>query len=608
MHRYRKWLSSIEARQDIKLSDFYDICHSQVLIAGPGSGKTRILVMKAAYLLSEVIKPPQGLACLTYSRKLAREIQNRLWKIGIRKHSNIFIGTLHGFCLNAIARPFSDMFGISLPKPLRIASELRCAKAFRDAKKLTQTYCYRKSDFDIYRRTTYLDFRLGFSVEKELRNPSLEELISHYEKFLYIDTDERAIDFDMLIRISLKLILEEKFIRDILTARFPWILVDEYQDLGVALHRLVTSWANKSEVKVFTIGDPLQCIYQFQGACPQYLENLENDLPDSSMFTLQENYRSSKIISRASSVLCRAPNQRLMSLSMGYFLIWQCTNYSLQCQSAARVINEWICHGIEPEQITILTRNKKGIGEIIQSLGSIPYRTFRHPLYNDYTQLVSWLELVATWCSVGYNDGSVEFEDVLSEWFDIIQCDGILLSQDELFEERIRVYSILRDLCNPQMLLRNWLSQLDSSLGLQNLLDTKLYLFRPDDFEHYHQIKQLVQLGEELEALTVDSFGISIPRKGEVRINTIHGSKGSENDVVVVIGGEQLQKDKNLLYVAMTRARLALVILYSYKAKYVEDMIKRLRGSQNFSFLTHVSPSSLPKMSNEFYAIVQENS
>jgi len=116
---YHKWQKELEGNR-FQWEAFERSTHT-VVIAGPGSGKTRVLAMKIAQLLRDEILPPQGVACLTYTRVMAKELENRLYSLGVSERPNIVVGTVHSFCLGQVVQPFADLFDLGLPKPIRIA-------------------------------------------------------------------------------------------------------------------------------------------------------------------------------------------------------------------------------------------------------------------------------------------------------------------------------------------------------------------------------------------------------------------------------------------------------------------------------------------------------
>ena len=130
---YIEKLSRIEKDEYQKAA--FESQSNTVVLAGPGSGKTTVLTLKAMHLLNSVIAEPRGLACLTYSREAAREFTERLKELGLVRGNNIFLGTVHSFCLTEILGKFSDVYSLNIPTPIRIASEKQRTQLFETAKK-----------------------------------------------------------------------------------------------------------------------------------------------------------------------------------------------------------------------------------------------------------------------------------------------------------------------------------------------------------------------------------------------------------------------------------------------------------------------------------------
>lgn len=96
-----------------------------VVLAGPDSGKTKVLTVKLARLIAEDVAPPRGVACLTYNNECVRELTRRLARLGIRNSRNVFVGTVHSFCLKAVLLPYAKLGGLGLPDPLTTGSKSR---------------------------------------------------------------------------------------------------------------------------------------------------------------------------------------------------------------------------------------------------------------------------------------------------------------------------------------------------------------------------------------------------------------------------------------------------------------------------------------------------
>lgn len=93
-----------------------------VILAGPGSGKTKVLTVKMARMLAEDVTAPRGIACLTFNTECVRELERRLDRLGVRQGPGVFIGTVHSFCLKHILLPFGELANMRLPSPFRVAT------------------------------------------------------------------------------------------------------------------------------------------------------------------------------------------------------------------------------------------------------------------------------------------------------------------------------------------------------------------------------------------------------------------------------------------------------------------------------------------------------
>ncbi|MGO4570344.1 UvrD-helicase domain-containing protein [Microvirga sp. 2TAF3] len=125
-----------------------------VVLAGPGSGKTKTLVLKLARMLAEDVRAPQGVACITYSQECGRELTRRLRELGLREAPNLFVGTVHGFCLRHILTPYARLARLDLPFPLTLATTGQADSIFRQVVEdlLGLNQPYKPHDMGKYRR------------------------------------------------------------------------------------------------------------------------------------------------------------------------------------------------------------------------------------------------------------------------------------------------------------------------------------------------------------------------------------------------------------------------------------------------------------------------
>lgn len=203
------------------------------VLAGPGSGKTKTLVTKLARVMAEDVRPPRGVACITFSNEAARELVRRLRQLGYEHSSRMFVGTVHSFCLMHLLLPFARLAGLQLPHPLKVATESQTREIFNEvAEKLRGIgQPTGKNQVDLHRRV-----HLDRQASSWRQNEELTGLAEAYE-----DALRRCglIDFDDIVHYGQRLVHEHDWVLDVIRAKFPVIAVDEYQDLGGALDRIV---------------------------------------------------------------------------------------------------------------------------------------------------------------------------------------------------------------------------------------------------------------------------------------------------------------------------------------------------------------------------------
>ena len=243
--RYLEKLSRLEKDEYQKAA--FESLNNTVVLAGPGSGKTTVLTLKAIHLLNGIVPEPRGLACLTYSREAAREFTERLKELGLVGRNNIFLGTVHSFCLSEILGKFSDVYSLSIPTPIKIISAKEKAKLFAEAKHNAQCNSYLKIErMDCARMLSIA----GVSTITTDVDGDAELVADEYEKLLF-----RAgyIDYETIIIESTKLLQEKPYVRECISAKYPWFLIDEYQDLGRPLHEMVLSLIDHTNIKFFAV-------------------------------------------------------------------------------------------------------------------------------------------------------------------------------------------------------------------------------------------------------------------------------------------------------------------------------------------------------------------
>jgi DNA helicase-2/ATP-dependent DNA helicase PcrA len=269
---------------------------SVVVRSGPGSGKTRTLVAKVGYLLETHVTARRGVAAITYTRHAAREITTRLAGLGIRPGRRLAASTLHGWCLNSILRPYGPLLGMPVPGPGSVIDAYADAWVSLLQECVDEAGAIANAEWERW-SITRIRRDLAAGNDRDLSDPMVRAAQLFDQRML-----ERGwFDFDSMIAQALRIIRQHPKTGKLIAARYPWIIVDEYQDLGPVLHSLVLALHGEASVKVAAFGDPDQSVMGFTGADPRYLNSLADDRPEEFLdVPLSFNYRCGQAIIAAS--------------------------------------------------------------------------------------------------------------------------------------------------------------------------------------------------------------------------------------------------------------------------------------------------------------------
>ena len=570
----------------------YNIDGHCVVLAGPGSGKTRVLVARVARLLTQRARGPRGVACITYSHEAEREMRARLRELGLNPGKRLFVGTVHGFCLACVVAPFARLFCRDLDSDLAVAGKRQQNNAFQTAFADTGLQAsggaWRRK-FDAYRRTVFSADNGSLHEE-----PELTRLVKRYEDILQ---EQGLLDFDGLVRLALELIRQQEFVRLALEARFPFMVIDEYQDLGYPLHIMARELMRHTQMEVFAVGDVDQSIYGFNGADPRNLLCLAKE-PEVHRIDLNINYRSATEIIDG-SLIALAPNESRNFVSARAGKIGKLC--SLECPKglnqqaeiiATKLLPSFQQQGTSWDQIAILYIDKLDAPSLKHALdvAGINYAGKGDRRY-PRTPFTRWLEDIAAWCSL-YPEtrdrprlGELHFE-----YSKICEQAGLLLNPSPL-SARTLFFEALKSLATPDKPLGQWLVELDNSFNLKSLLRRRGSNL--DDLEDWKAIeKQCVEDGA-LSKFRMDDFARCRGRPDTVTLTTLHSSKGLEFEVVIMPGLEQgripsfrvrtdedMAEARRIFYVGMSRAKDSLYFLYSGWYKYGSGQIRSDGPSQ----------------------------
>src|SRR5512136_452058 len=283
-----------------------------LVLAGPGSGKTRVLTQRVAYLIAyEGVRPYQMLA-VTFTNKAAREMGYRVRDmLGELASDGLWLGTFHSVCARLLRReaehlPFDANYVIYDDD-----DQQRVVKgAIRDLNLDEKTYRPQSVHGAISRAKNELIFPEEYPVQT-YRDEVVKRIYAHYQEGL---KQSNAVDFDDLLLWTAHLLSSFPEVREKYAQKFLHVLVDEFQDTNFAQYVLLKHLASKHG-NIFCVGDPDQSIYRWRGADYRNVQRFEQDFPEAQVILLEQNYRSRQtILNAAMAVIDRNPHRRRKKL------------------------------------------------------------------------------------------------------------------------------------------------------------------------------------------------------------------------------------------------------------------------------------------------------
>ena len=279
-----------------------------LILAGAGSGKTRVISYRTAYLIAKGHAEPEQLLAVTFTNKAAEEMRDRVKQLLAGDSRHLWISTFHSFCAKLLRR---DGQALGLPRDFVIYDSADQLAVVRRA--------LRELDID----DKLLPARQALSLISQAKNQfidpaSLQDQDSGsrgqltakiYERYKRALRDANALDFDDLLLRCVELLATVESVRQRYAEQFRFIMVDEYQDTNQPQYRLIQQLANHHR-NLCVVGDPDQSIYRWRGADLRNIMEFEQDFPEATVVRLEQNYRSTQVILDAASAVIQQNRNR----------------------------------------------------------------------------------------------------------------------------------------------------------------------------------------------------------------------------------------------------------------------------------------------------------
>ncbi len=596
-----------------------------IVIAGPGSGKTRVVTYKIVHLISQGVSP-RNILLVTFTRAAAREMIERARAATGRELDEMVAGTFHSVC-NLFLRRYAALLGYSSNYTIldrddskvmmkharsivleRLPAELR--KNVPREGVLQHLHSYMMNTLSNLEKTLKELAPQFFEIAQ-----IIEEIFAEYamEK-----RKQNVMDYDDLLINFLRLLQENPKVAERLSERFEWILVDEFQDTNIVQY-LIVEELSKVHGNVFVVGDDAQSIYSFRGA---RFENVIDfmKVEGTKVFKIQTNYRSTKrIVDLVNALIPRTSVPKsLRAVRSGGEKPVVVTTLDADEQSSfvGQRIEELLEEGVPLREIAVLYRSNYLSMELQLDLSSrgIPYRVLSGLRFLELAHVkdilaflrivqnpkdvVSWVRAAKLFEGVGDRTAS-KLAELASRYVDsnldyMEAITQVRASRKTNLSRLQELLSEIREMQQPGDMIGHILS---------NFYSEYLLMKYEDAYDREKDVEKLAQLASRYESLerflsdlsVSDDIGPEVYEdKDKVTLTTVHQAKGLEWEVVFVVSvnpGEfpnskaiqegKLDEEERLFYVAVTRAKRLLYIVkqaLGTRNPYVANAIRFARG------------------------------
>ncbi len=589
-----------------------------LILAGAGSGKTKALTHRIAYLLTERGVLPAQILAVTFTNKAAKEMRERLGELTGQDSSDRFfmpwMGTFHSICVRLLRQ---DGEHVKIPKNFIIFDEADRLGVIKQAMKQLNISEKQFSPRSISGMISDAKNDLVSSQEfiASAKLPAQKVAADIFPRYEKLRKDAGALDFDDLIAETVRLLSEVSDIRTKWQNQFRYILIDEYQDTNAAQYKLVKLLVNKHR-NICVVGDDWQSIYSWRGADFTNILNFERDFPNTKVVKLEQNYRSTKhILDAAHKVISKniqrsekklwtdktsgSPVQTIHVASEMHEAETVTTRISSAISLKARQYSDF----------AILYRTNaqsRALEETFIRYG-IPYRIVGGTRFYDRKEIkdmIAYLRLLyqpadrASFLRIvnvptrGLGATSVEKfllwqeaygKDIITSLFEVELCAGLTPRAKKAFFELGEALQKL-DEQQEQVVLPDFIELVLKRFSYLEYLDDG----SPQAEDRQENVKELISVARDYSDLGLSGFLEEVALISDldklsetadaITLMTLHAAKGLEFPVVFMVGMEEsifpmskalydpseMEEERRLCYVGMTRAREELHLISAH--------------------------------------------
>ena len=621
-----------------------------LVMAGAGSGKTRVLTHRVAYLIEEKNVNPWNILAITFTNKAAREMRERIDKLIGEGAKEIWVSTFHALCVRILRRDcekidYNRTFTIASTSEQRTLMKHIMTDLNIDPKKYTPSSILSAISNAKNDLLTPQDYQVKASgIFEEL----VAKVYQEYQKRLQQD---QAMDFDDLIMNTLKLFKKAPAVLEYYQRKFKYIHVDEYQDTNEAQYELVNMLAQKYR-NLCVVGDADQSIYGWRGANMENILNFEKDYPDVKVIKLEQNYRSTKtILKAANKVIENNMNRKAKTLwteneegeKIHYY---RALNDSDEAYFVVKTIkNKMQIQHLHYGNFAILYRTNAQSRKIEETFvkANIPYKLVgAHKFYErkEILDILAYLRLAtnpqdsmsfervinAPKRGIGNismqklrqfsNDNNMSLEEA-AENVSLTSITGKVAQKLQQFATLIQKFhqaeatSSVTELTKKILKESGYKTELEKTNSLENQsrlenLDEFLTVTKQFDDNWQPQNEESDPFVDFLADLALVSAQDEVDDFDEVTLMTLHAAKGLEFPVIFLMGmeegifplsrakenDEELEEERRLAYVGITRAQKELYITNTQSRM----LYGRRQSNSPSRFIAEMGDSSIERL------------
>jgi len=624
-----------------------------LVIAGAGSGKTRVITARITYLIINRNALPSSIVALTFTNKAANEMKKRITQFLGNNHELPFIGTFHSYCVQLLKKN-PDLLSTPFFSILDSSDQQKLIKAILQRNNLHKQFTAKSVSYQISQMKNY-STDPDELAQNYLTNPLLYEIYQAYEKE---KKASKCLDFDDLLLETLQLFKKNRIFKELQQERVNHILVDEYQDTNVVQHALLKQMATKNKQllveSICVVGDEDQSIYSWRGATIANILNFKKDFSQTKIIKIEQNYRSvQSILDIANEVIqnnAQRNPKKLWSNKRGVnrVHILSCLSEYQEAETIAQmltVIQEK--HALNTVAILYRTHTQSRAIEEALIKQSVPYKIIGGIQFyerKEIKDLLAYLRLIANpfdrtsffrvMNTPSRGLGAKFEEQFYTKWHNepfltfhqiatiCVKEKIVTKSKAKELQQFVALFDGLEPTSKPSTFVEHIIQKTAYLNYIKNSYDPPEAETRIDNikefidaikyFESYHG--NTITLFLDDVALMQEKMNSKNKQESTVMLMTLHAAKGLEFDTIILSGLEEgllptsralqqdnaLEEERRLFYVGITRAKERLLLLHTkYRYSYGQMV------DQSPSRFLHEIPPSLPHDDCSYWKQIQ---